>query len=87
MSMSDDAGKLKFVADQWQFEYDLRGETLAKLGKAPPMPGPGANSPEQLQKMREVLGEERFREFMEKQKETGPEEGENRRRRLRGRKP
>src|SRR5262249_43357762 len=71
ITLSDDAGKLKFVVEQLQFEYDLRGETLAKLGKAPPPGpgGPGGMTPAQLEQMRQVLGEERFREFMERQKE------------------
>src|SRR5262249_33730719 len=42
-----------------------------KLGKAPPPGpgGPGGMTPAQLEQMRQVLGEERFREFMERQKE------------------
>ncbi|GEM_PF-4445424 len=72
VSLSDDSAKLKFVAEQNQFEYDLRAQTLAKLGKATAAPtGPGAVSPEQQERMRQILGEERFREFMEKQKEQG----------------
>src|SRR5262249_46951695 len=58
ITLSDDAGKLKFVVEQLQFEYDLRGETLAKLGKAPPPGpgGPGGMTPAQLEQMRQVLG-------------------------------
>ena len=70
LSMSDDGMKLTFVTDQLQFEYDLHAETLKKLGKAPPLQtGPGGMSPEQQEKMRQILGEERFREFLEKQKD------------------
>jgi dipeptidyl aminopeptidase/acylaminoacyl peptidase len=69
VSLNDDATQLKFVTENYQFEYDLRAEKLTKLGKAPIVPaGPGGMSPEQLEKLRELLGEERFKEFL-KQRE------------------
>src|SRR5262245_5779897 len=68
VTLSDDSAKLKFVTDQYEFEFDLRAGTLAKLGKAAAQPA-GAVSPEQQERMRQILGEERFREFMERQKE------------------
>jgi dipeptidyl aminopeptidase/acylaminoacyl peptidase len=76
-SLSDDGNKFKFVTDDWQFEYDLRAEKLAKLGKAPPGPtGIGAMSPEQQQRMKEILGEERFKELLNQQKKTGGKKSE-----------
>jgi dipeptidyl aminopeptidase/acylaminoacyl peptidase len=68
VSMNDDGTKLKFVTEDLQFEYDLKAEKLAKLGKAPPPgPGPGNMTPEQLQRMKEILGDERYKDFLEKQ--------------------
>jgi dipeptidyl-peptidase-4 len=76
-SVDDDGVKFKFVAEDYQFEYDLNTEKLNKLGKAPRVPGgPGNMSPEQQQRMREILGEERFREFMERQKKDDKKDGE-----------
>src|SRR5207247_5065572 len=70
MSLNDETGKLKFLAEGYQFEYDLRGEKLTKLGKAPVgPPGPGNMSPEQQQKLKELLGDEKFKEFLELQKQ------------------
>jgi dipeptidyl aminopeptidase/acylaminoacyl peptidase len=66
VSLNDDTGKLKFVAGEFQFEYDLRAEKLSRLGKAPVGP-PGGMSPETQQKLKELLGEEKFKEFMEQQ--------------------
>jgi dipeptidyl-peptidase 4 len=37
-SINDEGTKFKFVIDDFQYEYDLTAETLAKLGKAPPAP-------------------------------------------------
>src|SRR5207302_9037963 len=60
VSIDDEGTKLKFVTDDQQFEYDLKAEKLAKLGKAPALPaGPAGTTPDQQQKMRELLGEER----------------------------
>src|SRR5262249_11516750 len=65
LTLNDETGKIKFVSGEWQFEYELRGEKLAKLGKAPV--GPPGMSPETQQKLKEMLGEEKFKEFMEQQ--------------------
>src|SRR5262249_2032816 len=71
-SISDDGAKFKFVADEFQFEYDLRAEKLVKQGKAAPIVGGlGAMSAEQQQRMREILGEERFKELMEQGQKKG----------------
>jgi dipeptidyl aminopeptidase/acylaminoacyl peptidase len=68
VALNDEATKLKFVNEDLQFEYDLRAEKLTKLGKAPPLPpGPAGISPAQQQKMKELLGEERYKEWLEKQ--------------------
>jgi dipeptidyl aminopeptidase/acylaminoacyl peptidase len=37
-SLNTEGTKLKFVVDDWQYEYDLQAEKLSKLGKAPPAP-------------------------------------------------
>jgi dipeptidyl-peptidase-4 len=69
-ALSDDGLKFKFVAEDYQFEYTLATEKLAKLGKAPRLPaGPGNLSPEQLERLRETLGEERYRQFLERQRD------------------
>src|SRR5262249_17780266 len=74
-SVDDDGVKFKFVAEDYQFEYDLNTEKINKFGKAPRVQtGPANMSPEQQQRMREILGEERFREFMEKQKDEKKDE-------------
>ena len=67
-ALTEDGGKFKFVAEDYQFEYDLAAEKLAKLGKAARLPaGPRNLSPEQQQRLRETLGEERFRQYLEQQ--------------------
>jgi dipeptidyl-peptidase-4 len=67
VALNDEATKLKFVTENLQFEYDLRSEKLDKLGKAPALPaGP---TPEALEKMREQLGDEKFKEFLQQQKQ------------------
>jgi dipeptidyl aminopeptidase/acylaminoacyl peptidase len=38
MSSNDEGTKIKFVVEDFQYEYDLQAEKLAKLGKAPPVP-------------------------------------------------
>jgi dipeptidyl-peptidase 4 len=69
IALDDEGAKLKFVTDDLQFEYDLRAEKLVKLGKAPPVQGgPGGMSPAQQLKMKELLGEERYKDWLEKQK-------------------
>jgi dienelactone hydrolase len=35
MSINDEGTKLKFVTEDFQYEYDLKAENLTKLGKAP----------------------------------------------------
>src|SRR5262249_45573495 len=42
VSINDEGTKIKFVVGDFQYEYDLQGEKLAKLGKAPPPPAPPA---------------------------------------------
>jgi dipeptidyl aminopeptidase/acylaminoacyl peptidase len=68
VALDDKGTRLKFVTEDLQFEYDLVAEKLDKLGKAPKgPPAPGGMSPEQLQKLKEVLGDERFKEFLQQQ--------------------
>lgn len=72
-SLSEDGAKFKFVTDNWQFEYDLPAAKLTKLGKATAAPtGISAMSLEQQQRMKEILGEERFKELLEQQKKGTP---------------
>src|SRR5262245_54906473 len=37
-SVNDEGTKMKFVVDDFQYEYELASEKLVKLGKAPPLP-------------------------------------------------
>jgi dipeptidyl aminopeptidase/acylaminoacyl peptidase len=68
-SLTDDAAKFKFVAEDYQFEYDLAAGKLVKIGKAPPLPkGPGTLNPEQRQRLRALLGEERLNQYEEQQR-------------------
>jgi dipeptidyl-peptidase 4 len=67
-SLTDDGAKFKFVSEGYQFEYDLLASKLVKTGKAPAPKGPGNLTPEQRQRLRERLGEERFRQFEEQQR-------------------
>jgi dipeptidyl aminopeptidase/acylaminoacyl peptidase len=68
VAVNDEGTKVKFVTEGLQFEYELKADKLTKLGKAPPVPaGPAGMSPAQQERMKEILGEERFKEFMEKQ--------------------
>jgi dipeptidyl aminopeptidase/acylaminoacyl peptidase len=45
VTIDNEGAKIKFVVENTQYEYDLQGEKLSKLGPAPPMPegpvGPG----------------------------------------------
>ncbi len=51
-----------------QYEYDLNADKLVKLGKAPAVPpGPAGMDPTQLQRMKDTLGEERYKDWLEKQ--------------------
>jgi dipeptidyl-peptidase-4 len=67
VSLNDEASKLKFVTEGFQYEFDLRAEKLTKLGKAA-TGGPGGilGDPKKLEQLRQQLGEEKFREFMER---------------------
>ena len=56
-SVNDEGTKLKFVFDEFQYEYDLVAEKLVKLGKAPPLPTltppNGITSREELERWRD----------------------------------
>src|SRR5262245_60640375 len=45
ISINDEGNKIKFVVEDLQYEYDLQGEKLVKLGKAPPGPPQGQGPP------------------------------------------
>jgi dipeptidyl aminopeptidase/acylaminoacyl peptidase len=38
MTIDDEGARVKFVVEDTQYEYDLAGEKLSKLGPAPPLP-------------------------------------------------
>jgi dipeptidyl-peptidase-4 len=59
-SLSDDGAKFKFVAEGFQFEYELVPSKLVKLGKAPtnPLGNPKLN-PGQKQKLQALFGDDR----------------------------
>jgi dipeptidyl aminopeptidase/acylaminoacyl peptidase len=40
VTINDEGTKIKFVVEDFQYEYDLQTEKLTKLGKAPPAPPP-----------------------------------------------
>jgi dipeptidyl aminopeptidase/acylaminoacyl peptidase len=67
--VSDDGNTMKFVAEEFQYDYDLRADKLTKLGKAPALGAGPFGSPEQMERLRQKLGEERFREMMEQRKQ------------------
>jgi dipeptidyl-peptidase 4 len=74
VSLSDDGNKLKFVTEDFQYEYDLAAGKLVKLGKAPRVPFGPFGSPAQLERLRQQLGEERFRQLMERRRELRKDE-------------
>jgi dipeptidyl aminopeptidase/acylaminoacyl peptidase len=76
VSVSDDGNTMKFVTEDFQYSYDLRADKLTKLGKAPAAGAGLFGSPEQLERMRQKLGEERFREMMEQRKQFLKQDGE-----------
>ncbi|MCI0464097.1 MAG: DPP IV N-terminal domain-containing protein [Gemmataceae bacterium] len=65
VSLSADGNTMKFVTETFQYEYDLTAEKLKKTGKAPPLGFGIPGTPEELERLRQILGEERFRQFME----------------------
>jgi dipeptidyl-peptidase 4 len=73
ITLNDEGTKLKFVVDDFQYEYDLNAETLAKLGKAPPAPpqqfagGPGQRG--QFQQRRDQEQQDQQRQEQQKQDE------------------
>ncbi|HYT87410.1 MAG TPA: DPP IV N-terminal domain-containing protein [Gemmataceae bacterium] len=76
VSVGDDGNKMKFVTGEFRYEYDLRAEQLVKLGKAPVGPPVFGGSPEQLERLRQQLGDERFKQLMERQRELQKEDDE-----------
>ena len=74
VSLNDEATKVKFVTEDLQFEFDLRSEKLEKLGKAPPQqPTFGNMPPDQVEKLRQELGDEKFKEFMQQKQKKDSE--------------
>jgi dipeptidyl aminopeptidase/acylaminoacyl peptidase len=76
VSVSDDGNTMKFVTEDFQYAYDLRADKLTKLGKAPPLAAGPLGSPEQMERLRQKLGEERFRELMEQRRQLVKQDGE-----------
>src|SRR5262245_14134156 len=82
-SINDDGTKLKFVVDEFQFEYELTSEKLTKLGKAPAvptgMPQGFTGSQEDFERMREEF--RRRREQQDEQRREQDQEQQDQQRR------
>lgn len=62
VTLNDEGTKLKFVVDDFQYEYELLTEKITKLGKAPPAPPQfptGEQSREEFERRREELQRQR----------------------------
>ena len=70
-SINDEGSKLKFVVEDYQYEYDLQAEKLSKLGKAPPAPAFGAGG-------RRGFGRGNFQQFQQQQQEIQQQEQQQR---------
>jgi dipeptidyl aminopeptidase/acylaminoacyl peptidase len=77
-TINDEGTKLKFVVEDFQYEYELPTEKLTRLGKAPPAPPPLGFGPnrgrqldeQQLQQLRERQQEiEQLRDQREQQQQ------------------
>src|SRR5262249_41350131 len=68
-SINDEGTRIKFVVENFQYEYDLKAEQLAKLGKAPPQPAPVLGGRQ---------GFERRRQFEERQQQDQQEDTQQR---------
>lgn len=72
VSLNEEGTLLKFVSNDWQFEFDLKSEKLNKIGKAPPAPASRFGR-EELQRMteqeRQRFLEERRRNFQDQQQQ------------------
>jgi hypothetical protein len=81
VTINDDGTKLKFVAEEYQFEYELMTEKLSKLGKAPAapqgMPAGFTGSQEDFERVREEF--RRRREQQEEQRREQDQDQEQRR--------
>lgn len=71
-SMNDEGSKFKFIAEELEFEYDLAGEKLAKLGKpsARPFGPPGAPGSRKQFQGKQKTGEQKTGNFIP-QRPTG----------------
>jgi dipeptidyl aminopeptidase/acylaminoacyl peptidase len=67
--VSDDGNTMKFVTEEFQYSYDLRADKLTKLGKAPPLQAGPFGDPAQRERLRQRLGEERFKELLEQRQQ------------------
>ena len=72
-SINDEGTKFKFVVDDYQYEYDLQGEKLTKLGKAPPGPAFGAGAGG-----RRGFGRGNFQQFQQQQQELQQQQQQQR---------
>lgn len=70
-NMSEDGKKLTFVYADFRYEYTLEKGELKQLGKAPQGGGGfgGQMSAEQIERMRQQLGEERMNEILRQQRD------------------
>jgi dienelactone hydrolase len=70
VSVSDDGNTMKFVAESFQYAYDLRADKLTKLGKAPALQAGGLfGGADQMERLRQKIGEERFLQLMEQRRQ------------------
>jgi dipeptidyl aminopeptidase/acylaminoacyl peptidase len=68
VTVDDEGKKLTFVVEDWQYEYDLAADKLAKLRKAPPLPAgpPGRGG---LTEERRLFFEEQRRQQEQQQQQ------------------
>jgi dipeptidyl aminopeptidase/acylaminoacyl peptidase len=81
MTINDDGAKVKFVVEEFQYEYDLPAEKLTKLGKAPPPPRtvPGTRGRGQFQRRQELDEQQRRDQQQDEQQRRDQQQDEQQR--------
>lgn len=69
--VADDGAKLTFTFSDSRYEYDLTGQKLKALGKAPA--NPTGMTPEAIERLRGQLGDERVEEMLRRLRENDTE--------------
>jgi dipeptidyl aminopeptidase/acylaminoacyl peptidase len=64
LSVSSDSKKLTLTANGTRYEYELETNRLKSLGKAPPSGPGGPMTSEQIERLRQQLGDERVNEML-----------------------